>query len=70
MTVNMSRSQRQALLEGATDGLYRKARPDTDAVALNTSGTVKARQHLHAEWNYGYTSQEVPPPQRHIPGSG
>jgi hypothetical protein len=69
MAVNMSRSQRGSLLEGATDGKYRKVRPDTDPVPGNSAATAASRQHLHAEMNYGYINQELPAAQRITPGT-
>lgn len=70
MTVNNSRSQRQSLLDGATDGKYRKARPDTEIVAgAGADKVVEARQHLHPTWNYGYINSQVGLDVRDVPGS-
>lgn len=69
MAVNHSRSQRKDLLEGATDGKYRKARPDTAVVPGSGHEEILAdRSHLHAPMNYGYASQEMPPSARQVPG--
>jgi len=70
MAVNSSRSQRADLLEGATDGKYRKVRPDT-AVAPMTGDeqTRTDRSHLHAPMNYGFVNDEVPLAQRGVPGA-
>lgn len=69
MAVNNSRQQRSDLIEGATDGKYRKARPDT-VVAPMTGGekTASDRSHLHPEYNYGFVAQEMPLPRREVPG--
>jgi hypothetical protein len=70
MAVNSSRSQSADLREGATDGKYRKARPDT-AVAPMTGDEITRlnREHLHAPMNYGFVNQQIPLDQRAIPGS-
>ena len=70
MAVNSSRSQRADLLEGATDGKYRKARPDT-SVAPGSGGeaTRLNRQHLHPPYNYGFPADEIPLEQREFPGA-
>lgn len=69
MAVNNTRSQRRSLLDGATDGKYRKARPDTEVIP-GTGGEHMAhdRSHLHAPWNYGFPVDETPLEQRSIPG--
>jgi hypothetical protein len=69
MAVNSSRSQSADLREGATDGKYRKARPDT-AVAPATGGerTSLDRSHLHAPMNYGFVNDEIPLDAREVPG--
>lgn len=70
MAVNMSRSQNADLREGATDGKYRKSRPDT-SVAPGTGGeiTQQDRTHLHPPMNYGFPTREIPLDQRAVPGS-
>lgn len=69
MAVNMSRSERQSLLEGATDGSYRKIRPDTEPLPLNTTQIMHARQHLNPYFNYGHITEEIPLHERSIPGT-
>lgn len=66
----MSRSENVDFTEGATDGKYRKARPNT-VVAPGTGGeiTQQNRSHLSAGWNYGFPNQELPLAQRVVPGS-
>lgn len=54
---NESRSENVGLDEGATDGSYRKNRPDTGGRIEGT--TEAARRTLHPGWNYG-TFQEAP----------
>jgi hypothetical protein len=69
MAVNISRSQRMDLLEGATDGKYRKVRPNTSAVVgSGNEQTLAGRQHLHPDWNYDFIDREVPLAQRVVPG--
>ena len=60
MTVNASRSQRASLFEGATDGRYRKVRPDTE-VGDNEGNakTVADRDGLNPFFNYGYITSEA-----------
>jgi hypothetical protein len=61
MAVNQSRSENQSLLEGATDGKYRKARPNTQVQAGMGDQTVKAnRAGLHPYMNYGFVNSEDP----------
>ena len=69
MAINMSRSQRESLLEGATDGSYRKIRPDTVPIPGNTGDMVRGRQHLDPYFNYGYVTQETPLYERSVPGT-
>ena len=59
MTVNSSRSMNASLDEGATDGKYRKARPDTE-VGLGSEDTVTNRQTLHPFYGYGFITSEYP----------
>jgi hypothetical protein len=61
MAVNQSRSENQSLLEGATDGKYRKARPNTQVQAGMGDQTVKEnRAGLHPYMNYGFVNSEDP----------
>lgn len=69
MAVNSSRSQNADLREGATDGKYRKARPDTSVAPLTgDEQTRHDRTHLHAPMNYGFATTEIPLDQRAVPG--
>jgi hypothetical protein len=59
MTVNSSRPQTESLFEGATDGRYRKARPDTQVVMLDADAKIKEdRSTLNPFMNYGYITQQ------------
>jgi hypothetical protein len=70
MAVNSSRSETASLHEGATDGKYRKARPDTEVSPMTGDEVTRQnREHLHAPMNYGYPNQEIPASQRVVPGS-
>lgn len=65
MTVNNSRSNRQSLLEGSTDGKYVKARPDTITIpGLGNDLTVEYRSDLNRA--QGYAIDETP--HKNIPG--
>lgn len=60
MAVNISRSENQSLHEGATDGKYRKARPDTTVGDLGGNAKMEAnRDALNPFWNYGYVTSEA-----------
>ena len=68
MAVNSTRSQNRSLHEGATDGKYRKVRPDTEVNPLSGDALMMLnRQHLHPPYNYGYVAQEIPLDQRAVP---
>ena len=59
MTVNVSRSQNADMQEGATDGKYRKRRPNTTvAPAMGDETVVKNRSGLHPYMNYGFINSE------------
>lgn len=59
MTVNYLRSQNAELNEGATDGKYRKARPNTTvAPAMGDQLVKKNRDHLHPYMNYDFINTE------------
>jgi hypothetical protein len=61
MAVNISRSQNAELLEGATDGKYRKVRPNTTvAPGTGESATLANRRGLHAQMNYDFIAAEAP----------
>lgn len=69
MAVNTSRSMNESLVEGATDGKYRKVRPDTEV--LDHEGneqTMDNRQSLHPFSGYGFTTSEFPAEARVVPG--
>jgi hypothetical protein len=55
-----NRSQRASLLEGATDGKYRKRRPDTQVLDLGGDQKIEAnRDGLNPFENYGYINSEA-----------
>jgi len=59
MTVNNSRSQNASLLEGATDGKYRKSRPNTTVIpGMGDQLVKKERDGLHPYINYGFINSE------------
>jgi hypothetical protein len=61
MTVNKLRSQNADMLEGATDGKYRKRRPNTTvAQGMGDELVVKNRAGLHPYMNYGFANSEEP----------
>lgn len=60
MAVNSSRSMNKSLDAGATDGKYRKVRPDTEENAMNTAATEANRQSLHPFYGYGFITTEYP----------
>jgi hypothetical protein len=61
MTVNSSRSMNAGLNEGATDGKYRKARPDTEVSSgSGDEATIDNRQSLHPFYGYGFLTSEYP----------
>ena len=61
MTVNNSRSQNESLKEGATDGKYRKRRPNTSVAAgMGDELVAQNRADLHPYMNYGFINSEEP----------
>jgi hypothetical protein len=59
----------EGLAEGATDGKYRKVRPDTEI--LDTAGhekTMDNRQSLNPFYGYGFITSEYPDDQKVNPG--
>lgn len=61
MAVNSSRSMNKSLDEGATDGKYRKVRPDTEVIpGMGDSQTVDNRSSLHPFYGYGFVTTEFP----------
>lgn len=73
MAVNSSRSQRRSLLEGTTDGKYRKVRPDTEVAAgTGHENTHLNRAHLlpgQVEADHGYAADQLPLDQMEYPGA-
>lgn len=69
MAVNTSRSMNAGLKEGATDGKYRKVRPNTEVG--DTKGhevTMDNRQSLNPFYGYGFITSEFPDDQKVNPG--
>ena len=61
MAVNSSRSMNADLREGATDGKYRKARPNTTVAPGMGDELVQAeRATLNPFQNYGFINSETP----------
>jgi hypothetical protein len=61
MAINISRSQNAEMFEGATDGKYRKRRPNTTiARGMGDDIVIKNRADLHPYWNYGFINSEEP----------
>jgi hypothetical protein len=61
MAVNKSRSENASMQEGATDGKYRKRRPNTTVAPGQGDQTVQQnRAGLHPFMNYGYINSEEP----------
>ena len=59
MTVRKAMSENTALEMGATDGKYRKRRPNTTvAPAQGDDLVVKNRSGLHPYMNYGFINSE------------
>jgi len=69
MAVNTSRSMNKSLNEGATDGKYRKARPDTEVMAgVGDEKTLDNRQSLHPFYGYGFVTTDYPDDAKVNPG--
>jgi len=61
MAVNKSRSENKSLLDGATDGKYRKRRPNTEVQpGMGDQTVVQNRAGLHPYFNYGFINSEDP----------
>ena len=61
MAVNSTRSMNASLNAGATDGKYRKVRPDTEVIpGLGNEETLANRQSLHPFYGYGFITSEYP----------
>jgi hypothetical protein len=59
----------EQLNEGATDGKYRKVRPDTTVGDLQGhEETVNNRQSLHPFFGYGFSTSEYPSDSKVNPG--
>lgn len=69
MAVNTSRSMNDSLNEGATDGKYRKVRPNTEiGDGEGHEKTLDNRQTLHPFYGYGFITSEVPDDSKVNPG--
>lgn len=65
MATNILRSMNADLKEGASDGKYRKARPDTTvAPAMGDDLVREERASLHPFYGYGFPTTEYPFDQR------
>lgn len=61
MAVNNFRSMNAELREGATDGKYRKARPDTTpAPQMGEEIVSRQRLSLHPFQGYGFPTTQYP----------
>lgn len=61
MTVRKARSENADMLAGATDGKYRKRRPNTTVdPGMGDQLVVKNRAGLHPYMNYGFINSEEP----------
>ena len=59
MTVRKARSENAEMLEGSTDGKYRKRRPNTTVAAgMGDQLVQKNRAGLHPYMNYGFINSE------------
>jgi hypothetical protein len=69
MAVNTSRSMNAGLKEGATDGKYRKVRPNTEVGdSQGNEETLNNRQSLNPFFGYGFVTSEFPDDQKVNPG--
>lgn len=61
MATNESRSLNTSLNEGATDGKYRKVRPNTTVADPSTGDEIMRanRSGLNPYWNYDFIEQEA-----------
>ena len=61
MATNESRSLNTSLNDGATDGKYRKVRPNTTVADLSTGDDIMRanRSGLNPYWNYDFIEQEA-----------
>ncbi len=59
MAVNSSRSMNSSLREGATDGKYRKVRPNTEVIAgQGHEKVMQDRATLNPFQGYGFATSE------------
>lgn len=66
MATNQSRSMNADLREGASDGAYRKARPNTTVAPGMGDEIVKQdRASLHPFQGYGFPNTQYPAPVTH-----
>lgn len=69
MAVNTSRSMNAGLNEGATDGKYRKVRPNTEVLDVKgNEDTLDNRQSLNPFYGYGFITSEYPADKMVNPG--
>jgi hypothetical protein len=69
MAVNTSRSMNESLAKGATDGKYRKIRPDTEVIDIEgNEKTLDNRQSLHPFAGHGFVTTEYPSDAMVVPG--
>jgi hypothetical protein len=69
MAVNTSRSMNESLHSGATDGKYRKVRPNTEVTDIDgNEQTVDNRQSLNPFYGYGFATSEYPDESKVNPG--
>lgn len=60
MTVNQSRSQKASMLDGSTDGKYRKRRPDTEVALGMGDHLVEANRDALNPFNgFDYINSEA-----------
>jgi hypothetical protein len=61
MATNESRSLNTSMNEGATDGKYRKVRPNTTVADPSTGDDIMRanRSGLNPYWNYDFIEQEA-----------
>lgn len=65
MATSILRSMNSDLREGASDGKYRKARPDTTiAPGMGEEHVREERASLHPFHGYGFATTEYPADQR------
>ena len=61
MATNQSRSRNTSMNEGATDGKYRKVRPNTTVADPSAGDDIMRanRSGLNPYWNYDFIEQEA-----------